>query len=91
VTNNSGPMHVAAAVGTPVVALFALTNPPEEWHPWNVPHVLLNRAVPCARCYHRVCPVGHECLRGVSAEDIARVSETLLRQAANHGPGGRDQ
>src|SRR6185437_861349 len=43
ITGNTGPMHVAAAVKTPVVALFALTNPPHEWHPWGVPHRLLNR------------------------------------------------
>jgi ADP-heptose:LPS heptosyltransferase len=91
VTNNSGPMHVAAAVGTPVVALFALTNPPEEWRPWNVPHVLLNRDVPCARCYHRVCPVGHECLRSVTSDDIVTASEGLLRHAAIRGPGARGQ
>jgi ADP-heptose:LPS heptosyltransferase len=37
ITNNTGPMHIAAAVKTPVVALFALTNPPEQWGPWRVP------------------------------------------------------
>jgi ADP-heptose:LPS heptosyltransferase len=81
ITNNSGPMHVAAAVGTPVVALFALTNPPEEWRPWGVPHRLLNHPVPCARCYQRVCPYGHECLRGVSAADVVRAAHELLEEA----------
>ncbi|MGD9713757.1 MAG: glycosyltransferase family 9 protein, partial [Thermomicrobiales bacterium] len=41
ITNNTGPMHVAAAVGTPSVVLFALTNPPEQWRPWRTPHRLL--------------------------------------------------
>jgi ADP-heptose:LPS heptosyltransferase len=87
VTNNTGPMHVAAAVGTPVVALFALTNPPEEWHPWKVRHRLLNQPVPCARCYQRVCPVGHECLRGVSAVDVTRAVRELLGDGER--PDGR--
>jgi ADP-heptose:LPS heptosyltransferase len=78
ITNNTGPMHLAAAVGTPVVALFALTNPPEEWHPWKVRHRLLNQPVPCARCYKRVCPFGHECLRGVSARDVTNAVRELL-------------
>src|SRR5439155_8754809 len=47
ITNNTGPMHVAAAVKTPVVALFALTNPPEQWHPWLVSHRLLYQDVAC--------------------------------------------
>ncbi len=81
ITNNTGPMHVAAAVGTPVVALFALTNPPDEWHPWKVPHRLLNSPVPCAGCYQRVCPYEQECLRRVTANDVVRAASELLGAA----------
>jgi ADP-heptose:LPS heptosyltransferase len=79
VTNNTGPMHIAAAVKTPVAALFALTNPPEEWGPWRVPHRLLNREVPCRLCYSRVCPRGHECLR-VPPAAVAEAALSLMRQ-----------
>lgn len=79
VTNNTGPMHVAAAAGTPVVALFALTNPPEQWHPWQVPHRLLYHDVPCRMCYSRVCPVGHECLRLVTPDMVVEAAGALLR------------
>jgi ADP-heptose:LPS heptosyltransferase len=82
ITNNTGPMHVAAAVKTPVVALFALTNPPEQWHPWRVPHRLLNHDVPCRLCYSRVCPVGHECLRLVTPDDVVIAAADLLAEAA---------
>ncbi len=80
VTNNTGPMHVAAAVKTPVAALFALTNPPEQWHPWRTPYRLLNRPVPCAICYQRVCPHQHECLRGVSPDDVVRAVPQLIEE-----------
>lgn len=78
ITNNTGPMHISAAVKTPTVALFALTNPPEQWGPWRVPHRLLNHEVPCRLCYSRVCPYGHECLSLVTPEmTIAAAAELL--------------
>lgn len=77
-TNNTGPMHMAAALGTPVVALFALTNPPEQWGPWRVPHRLLYHEVPCRICYSRTCPLGHECLRLVTPEQVTRAALDLL-------------
>lgn len=72
VTGNTGPAHLAAAVGTPVVSLFAPTVPAVRWRPWRVPHLLLYREVPCAGCRARVCPVeGHPCLGGVPVEEVA--------------------
>lgn len=79
VTGNTGPMHVAAAVQTPVVALFALTNPPQQWGPWRVRHRMLYEVVPCAICYSFVCPVDHACLAGVSPQQVlAAVSQLLF-------------
>jgi ADP-heptose:LPS heptosyltransferase len=78
ITNNTGPMHLAAALKTPVVALFALTNPPEQWGPWRVPHRLLNVDVPCRICYSRVCPYDHTCLRDVTPEMIVVAAADLL-------------
>ena len=77
VTNNTGPMHVAAATGTPVVALFALTNPPEQWRPWQVPHLLLNHDVPCRICYSRVCPYDQQCISTVSATEVVAAAREL--------------
>jgi ADP-heptose:LPS heptosyltransferase len=81
ITNNTGPMHVSAAVRTPVVALFALTNPPEQWKPWRVPQRLLFHDVACRLCYSRICPYGHECLRLVTPEMVVSSAEELLREA----------
>ncbi|MFL5845871.1 MAG: glycosyltransferase family 9 protein [Solirubrobacteraceae bacterium] len=78
VTNNTGPMHVAAAVATPLVALFAMTNPPEQWSPWKVPHRILNHDVPCRICYSRVCPYNQECLSVVTAREIVAAARDLI-------------
>lgn len=82
ITNNTGPMHVSAAVGTPVVVLFALTNPPEQWGPWRAPHRLLNHDVPCRICYCRVCPYGHECLSLVTPGKVVAAARELLSGSA---------
>ena len=75
VVGNTGAAHLAAAVGTPVVSLFAPTVPAARWRPWRVPHELLGVDVPCAGCRARACPVpGHPCLEGVGvAEALAAV------------------
>jgi ADP-heptose:LPS heptosyltransferase len=71
VVGNTGPAHLAAAVGTPVVELFAPTVPAVRWRPWRVPHELLFAEVPCAGCRARVCPVpGHPCLEQVTVADV---------------------
>ena len=78
VVGNTGPAHLAAAVGTPVVSLFAPTVPPVRWRPWGVPHELLLRDVPCAGCRARACPVeGHPCLAGVTVDDVLAAVERL--------------
>jgi ADP-heptose:LPS heptosyltransferase len=72
VVGNTGPAHLAAAVGTPVVSLFAPTVPAVRWRPWRVAHELLFVDVPCAGCRARVCPVvGHPCLGEVEVGDVA--------------------
>jgi lipopolysaccharide heptosyltransferase II len=79
--NNTGPAHIAAAVGTPVVALYALTNP--QHTPWLVPHRALSHDVPCRNCLKSVCPHGHhDCLRRVPPEAVAGAVETFLRRGS---------
>jgi ADP-heptose:LPS heptosyltransferase len=82
ITNNTGPMHMSAALGTPVIALFALTNPPEQWGPWRVPHRLLYREAPCRLCYSRVCPVDHACLVGVPPQEVVTTAAEILGASA---------
>jgi len=78
VVGNTGPAHLAAAVGTPVVSLYAPTVPAVRWRPWRVPHELLYVDVPCAGCRARVCPVdGHPCLGGVEVADVLAAVERV--------------
>lgn len=82
-SNNSGPVHLAAALGTPVVDLYALTNP--QHTPWRVPHRALNVDVPCRNCYRSVCnQAGHPCLLGVSVDDVVEATHALLRGSVRH-------
>ncbi len=79
IANNSGPAHVAAAVGTPVVSLYALTNP--QHTPWHVPHRLLTNPTPCAYCYKSVCPEEHhDCLRGIMPRAVVAATISLLEE-----------
>lgn len=82
VANNSGPAHIAAALGTPVVDLYALTNP--QHTPWQVPARVLNHPVPCRNCLKSVCPLEHhDCLRRVEPGEVAEAAFELL--AASRG------
>jgi lipopolysaccharide heptosyltransferase II len=78
VAGNTGPVHVAAAVGTPVVDVYALTNP--QHTPWMVPSRVLSNDVPCRWCYGSVCAEGHHlCLRGVEPRRVVDAALELLR------------
>ena len=76
VSNNTAAVHIAAALGTPVVDLYALTD--SRHTPWLVPHRVLCKDVPCRECFKSVCPQGHhECLRGVEVEDVVAAALQL--------------
>ncbi|WP_200377575.1 glycosyltransferase family 9 protein [Rubrivivax gelatinosus] len=76
VGNNSGPVHLAAAVGTPVLVLYAQTNP--QHTPWRVPARVLSHAVACRWCLKSRCPqVHHGCLLGVGVDEAAEAALAL--------------
>jgi lipopolysaccharide heptosyltransferase II len=77
VSNNTGPAHIAAAVGTPLVDLYAMTNP--QHTPWQVRNRLLYHDVPCRFCMKSVCPQGHnECMSGIDPEQVIDAVCSLL-------------
>jgi len=78
VVGNTGPAHLAAAVGTPVVSIYAPTVPAERWHPWRIPHEILNEPVPCANCRARTCPVpGHPCIDAIPTATVVSAVHRL--------------
>ncbi|MBI3932484.1 MAG: lipopolysaccharide heptosyltransferase II [Acidobacteria bacterium] len=77
VTNDSGPMHLAAALGVPVVAVFG----PTDWRetaPVGEGHRLVREPVECAPCRLRECPIDHRCMRRVTADRVAEAALEAL-------------
>jgi ADP-heptose:LPS heptosyltransferase len=81
---NTGPAHLAAAVGTPVVSLFAPVVPLVRWGPHTAARVVLgDQTAACAGTRARICPVpGHPCLTGVAPADVAAAVRDLVGVAA---------
>jgi heptosyltransferase I len=67
---DSGPMHIAAAVGCPVVSLWGATAA-ERSAPWGFADLAISGAIPCHPCYLRQCPIGRECMRRISPEEVS--------------------
>lgn len=66
VSNDTGAMHVGAAVGAPLVAIFGPTDPTTTSPVGS--HVLLRHPVPCSPCLLRDCPIDHRCMTGISVD-----------------------
>jgi len=78
VCNDSGPMHIAAALGRPTVALFGPTDATRTG-PYSPAARVLTRSLECAPCRRRVCPLGHHaCLRELPAEQVFQALRTML-------------
>lgn len=80
VAPNTGAAHLAAAVGTAVVSLFAPVVPAERWRPHGVPHVLLgDQHAPCRDTRARHCPVPrHPCLDAIAPQAVLEAAESLM-------------
>lgn len=84
VVGNTGPAHLAAAVRTPIVSLFAPTVPSERWAPYTDDRVILgDLGIACAGCRARTCPVvGHPCLTVVGIADVINAVKKLAAQTS---------
>ena len=81
VCGDTGVAHLAAALGTPVVALFGPTDPALTGP--RGPATVLHHPVACAPCFYRTCPIDHPCLRGIEAPAVhARVERALAARVA---------
>ncbi len=81
VTNDSGPMHLAAALGVPVVALFGPTDPGRTG-PYGAGHTVLRSGIPCSPCFSRTCRNTKlmECLTTIRPEQVIDATMPLLNQ-----------
>lgn len=82
VGNDSGAMHVAAAVGVPVVAVFGSTDP-QGTAPVTSRRRLVQHPVACSPCFLRVCPIDHRCMERVPVQDVREASARLLEHNAS--------
>jgi len=84
---DSGPAHLAAAVGTAVVVLFSGTNSVEQWQPRGAVVRTLRTDVSCSPCHLKACPfVEHKCMRGIGATRVLQVVDELLPGRSAKGP-----
>jgi len=77
VTNDTGTMHIASAVGTEVVALFGPTDTVTTG-PWGDGHVVIKKDVPCSPCLKRICPKDHQCMKSITVEEVEEAVEAKL-------------
>jgi heptosyltransferase-2 len=79
VTNDTGPMHVAAAVGVPVAAVFGPTDAVVT-PPYGEGHAIVRRDLECSPCLKRTCPLGHhDCMKRIDVDEVEAAARGLLR------------
>lgn len=75
-TNDSGPMHAASALGIPLIALFGSTSDVATG-PYNGGHVI-HKHVPCSPCYRRECPIDFRCMKSIEVNEVLEEMKTLI-------------
>ncbi|MBI5360905.1 MAG: lipopolysaccharide heptosyltransferase II [Planctomycetes bacterium] len=80
VTNDTGAMHIAAAVGVPVAAVFGPTDPVTT-SPYGNGHIVISRNLPCAPCLKRECPAAHECMEAVTVDEVYDAVQRILTRS----------
>jgi heptosyltransferase-2 len=81
ISTDTGPMHIAASVGVPIVAIFGRSQPglsARRWGPHNKNSVVLHKDVGCDDCLAHNCTKDFRCLKAITAEDVVRAAETVL-------------
>jgi heptosyltransferase II len=90
ITNDTGPMHVAAACGVPVVALFGPTDS-RTTAPYGQARSVVRETVDCAPCLLRECPIDHRCMTRISADRVYDVAVQQVRGLGVRGEGQEEK
>ena len=77
ITTDTGPRHIAIAVGTPAVVLMGSTDP-RYTNSHLGPTIVLRRDVPCGPCHLKICPIDHRCMTGIPPSEVIEAGERLL-------------
>ena len=86
VSNDSGPVHLACAVGTPVVSIFGRWGgglSPVRWGPMGKNSVTLHHDIGCRPCLAHNCTIGFKCLEAVTVEEVVAAADHLIERATN--------
>ncbi len=78
ITNDSGPMHIAAALNIPVVAIFGSTDP-EKTGPMGDGNIIIRKGADCSPCFKRKCPTDLRCMDLITVEDVIAGVDRILR------------
>ena len=81
ISNDSGPVHIAAAVGTPVISIFGRKDPglsPKRWGPLSKKSAVFHKDVGCDVCFAHNCKLGFKCLKAITTTEILEVVDSLL-------------
>ena len=81
ISNDSGPVHIAVAVGTPVVSIFGRLDPglsPQRWGPVGPRDIVIHKDVGCKECLAHNCKIGFKCLEAISVDEVLSAAERLL-------------
>ncbi|MCG2714337.1 MAG: lipopolysaccharide heptosyltransferase II [Candidatus Omnitrophica bacterium] len=82
ISNDSGPVHIASAVGTPVISIFGRSQPglsPKRWGPLGKRDRYLHKEVGCIQCLAHNCQKEFACLKAISVEDVVLAAESTLK------------
>jgi ADP-heptose:LPS heptosyltransferase len=79
ITNDTGPAHIAYALGAPTVTIFGAGNPTTNGPLQDGPFRVLAHPVPCRPCGHETCPIGYACLEGVTVRMVLDAADEIIR------------
>lgn len=83
ISNDSGPVHIAVAVGTPVISIFGRSDPglsPKRWGPTGPNDIVIHKDVGCKECLAHNCQINFKCLEAITIDDILNAAETLIKK-----------